>query len=547
MPKPKQLFIRSFPLPLAAFELDKPELQNLIACPNPPIEALQAGRAIAVPTGEFDAGIILEQLPRDFQPEIVELSIRDPSFLPVGLEKFSCPKVMKLGDTFHWGDGSLSNMVHYCQVLQCDYHWVYQGVQHLHFFVEAGLKNVFWLPGTAYIDHYVPAKSEQKIYDIIFRGSESGLHIHRSRLLRFLEQSKVSIDVQSKPYLECLEDYTKSHIVFNCSLNGDLNRRVFEVLMAGGFLLTDRLSPQSGLFQLFEEGKHLECYGSEAELLEKVNFYLQHPEKAAQIAAAGQQKLLSCYSQTTTQKMLYHYVLTGQLESPFNLEHDCRIQKDNLFRNHQALNVCLKVYELIQELQRLNARIKLLYWRGIHKELVSDLADLPRVDFTYANSAPAMADTATWCIRAGVHEQVDLKPLPLDTEVDQTFEIVIVDLPTLLETQHLWELKSLVAKSGFLIIVGTDLKLTRLLKSQIRTLGFQPITLSVETTKGSRDKLGFGACLIYQKSAASPDDLSTSTSLTFNTISRQTQVREQLKSFPLVHQVHRFVRQALSH
>jgi spore maturation protein CgeB len=34
--------------------------------------------------------------------------------------------------------------------------------------------------------------------------------------------------------------YNAAQITFNCSLNGDRNMRIFEVMAAGGFLVTDR-------------------------------------------------------------------------------------------------------------------------------------------------------------------------------------------------------------------------------------------------------------------------------------------------------------------
>ncbi|MEO1375925.1 MAG: glycosyltransferase, partial [Cyanobacteria bacterium J06635_10] len=290
----KELRIISSSISISQLDLDRLEEndhQILIACPSPPPEAVKAGKAIAVPKGEFSTDIILDQLPSTFSPDFVQLTARNMSFIPRGLEKFTCPKVMKIGDTFHLGDGSLTSIVEYCKLFQCDYHWGYQGVQHLHFFVEAGLKNVFWLPGTPVINQYIPQKQESKSDDIVFRGSQSKQHVYRSRLLQFLQDSWINIDISRKSYIESLEDYTKSGIVFNCGLNSDSNRRIFEVLMAGGFLLTDRLSPQSGLFSLFQEGVHLECYGDENELLQKIDFYLNNPEKAEQIAYEGHRKL----------------------------------------------------------------------------------------------------------------------------------------------------------------------------------------------------------------------------------------------------------------
>ena len=63
--------------------------------------------------------------------------------------------------------------------------------------------------------------------------------------------------------------YAQSTVSFNASLSGDLNMRVFEVLSAGGFLLTDRLSPQAGLELLLRPGHDCETYGDAEELLDK--------------------------------------------------------------------------------------------------------------------------------------------------------------------------------------------------------------------------------------------------------------------------------------
>ncbi|GAA6621734.1 glycosyltransferase [Scytonema sp. NUACC26] len=543
--KPKELFIRGYSIPLSdsnLFNLEDPEDQSIVACPQPPIEAVKAGKAVSVPSGEFDISVILEQLPNSFQPEIVNLSARNMNFIPRGLERIKCPKVMKIGDTFHWSDGSLKGIIQYCQTLQCDYHWVYQGVQHLHFFVEAGLKNVFWLPGTPVIEHYIPQNKESKSYDIIFRGSQSELHVHRSRLVKFLQNSKVNIDIQSKPYIECLEDYANSRIAFNCGLNGDTNRRVFEVMMAGGFLLTDRLSSQSGLFSLFQEGVHLECYENEGELLHKIKFYLKNPDKAEKIAAAGHQKLIDCYSQQTVRQKFYRYILEGKIEPPFLLEHDKRVLYINRNGDHKKFSIRLQVYELIQEIHRLNPQIKLLYWKGVNQEMVSDLADLPRLDITYFNLKEAVIEMEAWCSKVGVKDQVHLEYLPSL----QKFQIVLLDLPDTLAAikQLLLEVEPKIANSGFLLIVGDTKRQTkRILNLLARLRGFIPVSLCVA---GSQQPLGVGACFVYQKLARGGQVSQESTPKLFvNKLSLKAKVRMQLRSLPLVRQAKKFVKSFL--
>ena len=66
--------------------------------------------------------------------------------------------------------------------------------------------------------------------------------------------------------------------------------RHFEITACGGFMLT---YPTPELPSFFEIGKECEVFYSEADLLEKIAFYLAHPEKRHEIAAAGQRRTLS--------------------------------------------------------------------------------------------------------------------------------------------------------------------------------------------------------------------------------------------------------------
>jgi len=79
---------------------------------------------------------------------------------------------------------------------------------------------------------------------------------------------------------------------FYCVETG-LNLRIFEVLAAGGFLLTDHYEE---IAELFEIGKEIETYSSASELKEKVTYYLNHEEERLKIAAAGKRKFYALYT-----------------------------------------------------------------------------------------------------------------------------------------------------------------------------------------------------------------------------------------------------------
>ncbi|HCP46365.1 MAG TPA: hypothetical protein DIU15_10000 [Deltaproteobacteria bacterium] len=79
--------------------------------------------------------------------------------------------------------------------------------------------------------------------------------------------------------------------------------RVFDVLACGGFLLAEY---SDALVELFEPGTHLDCYRDLSELLEKVEYYLEHKEEAAAIARAG---MAAVRERHTIQLRLQHMLL----------------------------------------------------------------------------------------------------------------------------------------------------------------------------------------------------------------------------------------------
>ena len=71
--------------------------------------------------------------------------------------------------------------------------------------------------------------------------------------------------------------YSKINLNFTIpNIKSGLPLRIFDVLGAGGFLLTNY---QAELPDHFEIGKDLACFESEAELVEKCSYYLAHEEE----------------------------------------------------------------------------------------------------------------------------------------------------------------------------------------------------------------------------------------------------------------------------
>jgi spore maturation protein CgeB len=88
-------------------------------------------------------------------------------------------------------------------------------------------------------------------------------------------------------YQELAGVYQTSAINLNitsCQMPTTVNQRLFDVPLAGGFLLTD---PQADTLRLFEEDKEVVIYRSIAEAQDKVRFFTRNPETRSVIVQAA--------------------------------------------------------------------------------------------------------------------------------------------------------------------------------------------------------------------------------------------------------------------
>ncbi len=120
-------------------------------------------------------------------------------------------------------------------------------------FRQMGNPHVYWLPLACDLEiHGVLPRAKE--WDIGFVGQvHSG---DRKRRLALLGERFVVNDYhRAYPREEIAEVYSRSRIVFNSSIKGDLNMRVFEGLASGSLVVTDRIG--NGQSELFENGVHL--------------------------------------------------------------------------------------------------------------------------------------------------------------------------------------------------------------------------------------------------------------------------------------------------
>lgn len=221
-------------------------------------------------------------------PQPVDLYLWvDPAgrYFPAGIEELSIPTACYLIDV-HLGSWrpQAARFFDVVFLAQKDYAPIYQDV--------LGHGQVHWLPLGAAEDVHRPLKLP-RIYEVGFVGNLSRAHREtaRARRLRLIaEQFRTNDFYRYYTPDQVGQVYNQSRIVFNTSIAGDVTMRVFEGSACGALVLTDATS--NGLELLFRVGQEIVTYNNDADLLDKIRYYLAHEEECAAIAAAGQRRTL---------------------------------------------------------------------------------------------------------------------------------------------------------------------------------------------------------------------------------------------------------------
>lgn len=149
--------------------------------------------------------------------------------------------------------------------------------------------NVQWLPLAAASDQHRDLGLTRDL-DVVFVGSlDPSRHLDRVRLLERLSR-RFRVHCQENVWGEDMARlFSRARIVFNKSVGGDLNMRVFEAMACGAMLLTDRID--AGLDDLFEDRRHLVTY-RERDLEDLVAHYLAHDDERLAVATSGKDLVL---------------------------------------------------------------------------------------------------------------------------------------------------------------------------------------------------------------------------------------------------------------
>ena len=102
--------------------------------------------------------------------------------------------------------------------------------------------------------------------------------------------------------------YAGTKINLNIALKGTeggTTQRIMDIMGAGGFVLTNYCEETA---ELFEEDKEIVMFRTPEELIQKVDYYLEHEEEREQIARAGHEKAMNDYTYEKKIKRLLDWV-----------------------------------------------------------------------------------------------------------------------------------------------------------------------------------------------------------------------------------------------
>jgi len=143
-------------------------------------------------------------------------------------------------------------------------------------------KKVSWLPLGADPKLHRRFEDEPAEYDVGFLGNDT--YARRSGLLDKIGKKYKLLRSTSKPGEDYSRKLSRCKILFNCSMDNDMNMRVFEAMSIGRLLVTDKVDGQD---ELFKDGVHYVSYHDWESLDKVISYYLTHTKERERIAKTG--------------------------------------------------------------------------------------------------------------------------------------------------------------------------------------------------------------------------------------------------------------------
>lgn len=224
-----------------------------------------------------------------------------PTILVGGLESCPIPTVLYSVDTHHHHGlhSYVASLFDHVFVAQKDF---------LPSFDESGTPTS-WLP--LWAPRIVEASDEKKWTSTFVGNLNPQLNPRRVKFFEALKQ-RIPIHIAQGNYWEM---FPFADIVVNQTVKGDLNFRVFEAMMCGPLLLTEKTP--NGLLEIFRDGEHLVTYTPDDvdEVAQKVTDLSNNPSRMREIARAGRAEVLKNHT-AMSRALVVNSVITKLTKRP---------------------------------------------------------------------------------------------------------------------------------------------------------------------------------------------------------------------------------------
>jgi glycosyltransferase involved in cell wall biosynthesis len=159
-------------------------------------------------------------------------------------------------------------------------------------YIKMGI-NSEWINHFADTAVQFPMNSESKYVAVTTRG------IGNSTFLDYLtEWAEGSVGNRNGLNAQQHTEFLNSGLmVIQNSRWKEITRRIFEGMACGKLVITDRLSNETGLSEMFIDGEDIIYYDEMFDCIEKMNYYNENEEERERIAHNGMMKVLHNYTQ----------------------------------------------------------------------------------------------------------------------------------------------------------------------------------------------------------------------------------------------------------
>jgi hypothetical protein len=312
------------------------------------------------------------------KPNDIFLYIDPVKDFPFFLEKVTCRTAAYFIDVHLGLEQRLifSNFFDYLFIAQKDYVEIFKKFRNLNNKTnnkKINSNNIKWLPLACDPDVHFKKNLKRKI-DVSFIGQINKLTSRD----RYDVINKVLINFKTNNYKKFYKNnemgkvYSSSKIIFNKSVNNDLNMRFFEGICSGGLLVTDKI--KNGVNDLFLNKFHYIRYNSAKDAIHKINYYLKNDKERKLIADSGQKLMMKSHTYKHRLATILNLISQKKYENNFSAAPIKNLNNKNVSMQYaKVFFILTKPFKIAQLMfiYNFNIQIFFLFFKSVLKYLNS--------------------------------------------------------------------------------------------------------------------------------------------------------------------------------